>query len=99
MGIFNSVKQFLLLCHTPRPVLFPALLIAACTLGLGVALHGRSLRDSHFLLTGTCGLANLLSAMAAFVRAGPVSVRSDPAKGCLFLFTYPMARVTSEAGF
>lgn len=53
----------------PRPVLVPALLIAACTLVLGLVLHGRSLRDSHFLLTGTCALANLLSAIASFVRA------------------------------
>lgn len=54
----------------PRPVLLPALLIAACTLALGLAVNGRTLRDSHFLLTGTCALANLLSAVAAFVRAG-----------------------------
>jgi len=53
----------------PRPVLLPAILIAACTLGLGLALHGRSLLDSHSLLTGTCALANLLSAIACFVRA------------------------------
>jgi signal transduction histidine kinase len=54
----------------PRPVLLPVLLIAACALGLGLALHGRSLPDSHFLLTGVCALANVLSAAAAFARAG-----------------------------
>jgi signal transduction histidine kinase len=52
-----------------RPVLLPALLAGGCTLALTLALWGRPLRQCHFPLTTACGLANLVSAGAAFLRA------------------------------
>ena len=52
-----------------RSVLWPALLIGACTLALGMALIGRPPRQARFPLAATCAMANLISAMAAFVRA------------------------------
>jgi signal transduction histidine kinase len=45
------------------------LIICAGTLGLGLALRGCSLQEAHFPLTLAAALANLVSAIAAFVRA------------------------------
>jgi len=55
-----------------RPVLLPALLIVACTLALGALLWGRPREECIVPLTGTSALANLLSALAAFARAGEI---------------------------
>jgi hypothetical protein len=52
-----------------RPALLPALFLAAGTVALGASLWGRPLRECHLPLTGSCALANLLSALAAFARA------------------------------
>jgi signal transduction histidine kinase len=52
-----------------RPVLVPTVLVGACILGMTLALWGRPLAQSHFPLTASCALANLLSSGAAFGRA------------------------------
>ncbi|MDR3669988.1 MAG: ATP-binding protein [Holophaga sp.] len=58
-----------------RPILVPVLVMAACTLGLGLWLSGHPLREIRFHLAEAGALTNLISAVAAFVRA-----RESPAE-------------------
>jgi len=53
-----------------RSILWPALVIGACTLALAIALRGRTPLEARLPLAATFGLANLISAVAAFARAG-----------------------------
>jgi signal transduction histidine kinase len=53
-----------------RSILWPALVICACTLVLGVALMGCQPFEARQPLAAICALANLVSAIAAFARAG-----------------------------